>query len=91
MVSENTPPMFLWCTSQDELVPSEQTLIMGLALARQGIDYEIHVFEKGKHGYSLADQSTASHDYQISESVAKWTDLVKPWLYDHIPVNDLED
>lgn len=91
MVSENTPPMFLWCTSQDELVPSEQTLIMGLALARQGIDYEIHVFEKGKHGYSLADQSTASHAYQISESVAKWTDLVKPWLYDHIPVNDLED
>ena len=64
---------------------------MGLALARQGIDYEIHVFEKGKHGYSLADQSTASHAYQISESVAKWTDLVKPWLYDHIPVNELED
>ena len=31
MVSENTPPMFLWCTSQDELVPSEQTLIMGIA------------------------------------------------------------
>lgn len=88
MVSENTPPMFLWCTSQDELVPSEQTLRMGLALAKKGIDYEIHVFEKGKHGYSLADQSTAAHDYQISEVVSKWTDLVKSWLYDHIPVND---
>lgn len=88
MVNEFTPPMFLWCTSKDELIPAKQTLLMGLALAEKGIDYEVHIFEKGKHGYSLADQSTASHDYQIDDNVAKWTELVKTWLYSHIPVNE---
>lgn len=90
MVSKNTPPMFLWTTSQDELVPAKQTLLMALALAKQGIEYEVHVFEKGKHGYALADQSTASHTYQMSPIVEKWTEMAKVWLYDHIPVNDFE-
>ncbi len=88
MVSKNTPPMFLWTTSQDELVPAKQTLLMALALAEKGIDYEVHVFEKGKHGYALADQATASHDYQVSLIVEKWIDMAKVWLCDHMPVND---
>ena len=86
LVSETTPPMFLWCTSQDELVPAKQTLFMGLALAQKGIDYEMHIFEKGKHGYALADQSTAKHVDQISPIVEKWADMVKIWLYEHMPV-----
>ena len=88
LISKDTPPMFLWCTSQDELVPCEQTVLMALALSKQNIDFEVHVFEKGQHGLSLADQSTSKHGDQVNSTVSKWTDFVKDWLYSHIPVNE---
>lgn len=79
-VTENTPPMFLWATSEDTMVPVQNSLIMARALADHHIPFEIHIFEKGPHGLSLADQTTASAKTQIYPDAAKWPELAGSWL-----------
>jgi acetyl esterase/lipase len=79
-VSESTPPMFLWATAKDELVPIQNTTVMGTSLAVKNIPFEIHIFEEGKHGLSLADQTSAGADWQIDENAAKWVTLAESWL-----------
>ncbi len=52
MVTEQTPPAFLWTTTTDATVPSINALSYAMALAKVGISYELHVFPEGPHGMS---------------------------------------
>ena len=86
-VTADTPPMFLWTTCGDRTLPSEQSMLMGCALARAGIPYELHIFESGDHGLSLADQASAGNPEQINEDVANWIPLAQRWLTRHFPLD----
>jgi acetyl esterase/lipase len=79
-VEKNTPPMFLWSTFRDGLVPIRHTTILADALARAGVPFEVHIFEDGDHGLSLADQTTAVAKTQIDTDAAKWASLAEAWL-----------
>ncbi len=79
-VTKNTPPMFLWSTAGDGLVPIQNTLLMANALADAGVPFEVHVFEEGDHGLALADQSTSVARSQIDPNVSKWAGLAEAWL-----------
>ena len=74
------PPVFLWATSEDDLVPVQQTLRMAHALADGGIPFELHVFENGPHGLSNATQSSAISQSFMNADVAKWLPLCETWL-----------
>lgn len=80
LVDKDTPPTFLWATSEDTLVPVENTIRMSGALARNGIPFESHIFERGAHGLSLSDQASAADQTQIDTDAAKWIPLVESWL-----------
>ena len=80
LVSQNTPPMFIWATAGDRLVPVQNSTIMATALANAGIPFELHVFEEGDHGLALSDQSTAANITQINEDAARWMPLCQEWL-----------
>lgn len=79
-VSEKTPPTFLWATAQDSMVPVQNTLVMAKALADRKIPFEVHVFEEGEHGMSLATQASVTTKSQIMQDAAKWADLAGAWL-----------
>ena len=79
-VSALTPPTFLWTTAADALIASENTLRLALALARAGVPYELHVFEEGCHGLSLATQETARAPRHVCPDVAEWVPLAETWL-----------
>lgn len=79
-VNKDTPPTFLWHTFEDSLIPAVQTLKYAEELYRWDIPCELHVFEKGKHGLSLADCTSAKKENDISPHVAIWSDLVVQWL-----------
>ena len=59
-VTENTPPVFLWQTATDELVPVENSYLMAQALKAKGIPFAHHVFPEGQHGLSVADEDWAN-------------------------------
>jgi acetyl esterase/lipase len=79
-VSRNTPPTFLWATCADNLVPVEHSTRMATSLAQASVPFEMHVFEQGQHGLSLADQSTAGSMLDINADAEKWIDLAGAWL-----------
>lgn len=79
-VSQHTPPTFLWATAADELVPVENTTRMANALARAGAPFEVHIFERGPHGLSLADQASSSSHLELDADAAQWMKLAEAWL-----------
>jgi len=52
-VTPQTPPTFLFSTSEDTDVPAENAVAFYLALHKAGVPAELHVFEKGPHGVGL--------------------------------------
>lgn len=70
-VTENTPPTFLILTHEDLSVPSPNSIAFYLALHKAGVPAEMHVFEKGKHGFGLAP---------FDPVLGKWPLLLNDWL-----------
>jgi len=52
-VTKDTPPAFLVHGGTDTGVPPENSLAFFAALRRAGVPAEIHVYEKGGHGFGL--------------------------------------
>lgn len=55
-VSDKTPPCFLWQTMEDGAVPVENSYLFAQACRSAGVEFAHHVFTKGQHGLSLADE-----------------------------------
>jgi acetyl esterase/lipase len=70
-VTALTPPTFLFHTADDNAVPVEQSLLFADALRKAKVPYELHVFEKGRHGVGLA---------QSDPALSIWPKLLESWL-----------
>ena len=80
-VGVQTPKTFIWNTFADENVPAENSLLWAQALMQQKIPVEYHMFEKGGHGLSLANELTDNQDHIcVQEECQIWIDLVETWL-----------
>lgn len=80
MVDDDTPRTFIWHTAEDGFVPVINTLRYAEALAGAGVDFDCHIFHRGKHGLSLATDQTGVDDEHRDEHVAHWLDLAIEWL-----------
>lgn len=65
------PPMFIWHTSDDAVVPVIHAVSMMMSLAVAGVPYEGHIFRTGRHGLGLAFDDP---------EVGQWTGLAAEWL-----------
>ncbi len=70
-VTNDTPPAFLFHTSGDTGVPSENSILFYRALHDAKVPAEMHIFEKGEHGAGLAPKDPA---------LSVWPDLCITWL-----------
>jgi acetyl esterase/lipase len=53
-VTKETPPAFIFHTADDQPVPVENAFAYAMALRKQGVPFELHVYEQGRHGVGLA-------------------------------------
>ena len=80
-VNADTPKCFIWNTCADEAVPPENAMIFAQALLKQKIPVEYHLFEKGCHGLSLADEQTANERNEgCQPECQSWANLLESWL-----------
>ena len=80
-VREDTPPVFLWHTREDASVPVENSLLLADALCRKGVAFELHVWQHGGHGLSLAnDQVYPEGDGNIRPECQEWIEMAARWL-----------
>jgi acetyl esterase/lipase len=70
-VTKNTPPAFLVHSMDDDVVPVQNSINYALALKKYKIPCELHIYEKGGHGYGLG----RSNDTETS-----WPEACKKWL-----------
>ncbi|MCU0248103.1 MAG: alpha/beta hydrolase [Bryobacter sp.] len=70
-VTAQTPPTFLFHTTEDKGVPPENSVVYYLALRKAGVPAEMHIYERGPHGVGLA-----ATDYAL----ASWSARLADWL-----------
>lgn len=80
--NKNVPPTFIWHTMEDPYVPADGALKFALGLHQNCVPYEIHLYQKGKHGLGLADYRTDSkaNRSQSDNQASSWIDLYLGWL-----------
>jgi acetyl esterase/lipase len=85
-VRPTMPPIFLWSTFDDAAVPIENSLWLLEAFRRKKVACEAHIFASGRHGLSLADETTPFEGEDPvtfanqNRTVAAWKDLCLAWL-----------
>lgn len=52
-VRKDGPPVFVWHTVEDNAVPVENSLMFAQALREAGVPFDLHLYEKGRHGIGL--------------------------------------
>ena len=85
-VHKDCPPAFILSTFNDNSVPVLNSLLLANAYEKNGVPFELHVFEKGLHGASTGEiQSSKAKSldyYDLSSYYKKWTDMAISWLKD---------
>ena len=70
-VTAQTPPTFIFHTTEDQAVPVENALAFYSALRKHAIPCELHVYQKGRHGVGLATKDPV---------LGTWPAHLEDWL-----------
>jgi acetyl esterase/lipase len=70
-VTRETPPAFLFHTTDDNAVPVENSVMFYEALHKAGVPAEMHLYEHGPHGVGLAQKDAV---------LSTWADRLNDWL-----------
>lgn len=81
-IKSDMPKTFMWHTATDGSVPVYNSLCFALALSSMQIPFELHIFERGKHGLSVADTEVYNSDEmpEFSIGIKEWVKLSLNWL-----------
>lgn len=70
-INEKTPPAFLVHSADDKVVPVKNSMAYYEGLVKYNIPSELHIFQKGGHGYGLAVNG---------ETQSAWPQLCLRWI-----------
>jgi acetyl esterase/lipase len=70
-VSKDSPPMFLVHAEDDKGVPPEGSILMYLALKKEKVPAEMHIYPSGGHGFGLRPSD---------KPCSKWPQRCADWL-----------
>ena len=80
LVSEQTPPAFIWHTAADTVVPVVNSLLYAKALAEKKIPFSLHIYPHGPHGLATVDGQTNATLAPGVEMARTWLPELKTWL-----------
>lgn len=75
-VSANSSPAFIWHTMEDGCVPLHGTLVLAQKYYEHKVPFELHVYEKGGHGLSVATEEVNS----VNVRASAWVNTAIDWL-----------
>ncbi|MGE0529643.1 MAG: alpha/beta hydrolase [Bdellovibrionales bacterium] len=73
-VTKDTPPTFLIHTTEDKVVPPQNSVLFYLACCKAGVPAELHIYEQGRHGLGLGPANMA---------FSSWPQRCQAWLNSH--------
>lgn len=82
-VRSSAPPCFLWANAEDACVPVENSLLLYEALISSDVSAEIHIFEKGGHGWSLCNEEVLKGITPAVKHARRWVQMSVEFLRGH--------
>ena len=81
-VTTNTPATFIFHAWDDPVVLVTNTFEYAEALHDNKVPCEVHIFNRGGHGFSLArkDMVVKGREWQENPHAAHWFELAQEWL-----------
>ncbi len=80
-VTDKTPPTFIASSSDDTLVPIENSLKYAQALSENGVPFEMHIFSTGGHGFSTSTEVVTIPERQdYVRNTRVWIPMCIEWL-----------
>lgn len=76
-VSGKVCPVFIFHTANDEAVPVENSLLFASALSAVGSPFALHIYQEGKHGFSVATREVGS----CYPALQGWCDECLDWMF----------
>jgi acetyl esterase/lipase len=73
-VQPDSPPAFIWATTDDGTVPVMNSVLMYEAYVAKKLPVEMHLYEHGKHGLGLAEGAPGAE---------AWPDALAAWMRVH--------
>ncbi len=82
LVSPDTPPTFIWHTTEDQAVPVKNSLVYATALTDNKVPFSLHIYPYGVHGLSTVDHLTNDDDRLDPKTLLAntWLDDFKNWF-----------
>lgn len=87
-VRPDMPRIFAWHSTEDVVVDPAETLAFFSALQAAHVPCELHFYERGPHGVSLCDATTASDAQDIWPANAAWIEACRCWLDTDAPAGE---
>ncbi|MBE6469046.1 MAG: alpha/beta hydrolase [Coriobacteriaceae bacterium] len=79
-VSSSMPPTFMWAAADDATTPVAQLYPLAAHMGEEGVAHELHVFDRGGHGLSVAAPQIAADNAELAEAVRPWLPLALSFL-----------
>ncbi len=81
-VRAGMPRTFIWQSAQDAMCDQRDTLRFASRLLDCGTPCELHLFEEGAHGMSMADEESVEEGASAADAhVATWVMLADQWMH----------
>lgn len=82
LVTANTPPTFIWHTTEDQAVPVKNSLVYATAMADNNVPFSLRIYPYGVHGISTVDHMTLDDDKLDPKTLLAntWLDDLKKWM-----------
>lgn len=81
-VNKDSSPAFIFATANDDCVPVENSIYYAEALRKAGVEFEMHIFSRGYHGFSLANELVYASEKELDycKDCQPWFELSVTWL-----------
>jgi acetyl esterase/lipase len=71
-VTALTPPCFLFHTFEDQAVSVENSLNFARALRKNGVPFDLHIYEHGRHGLGVGDTHPFANAHPWTRNLIVW-------------------
>lgn len=71
-VTPQTPPCFIFHTWEDQMVKLENALVFVDALRRNGVRFDLHIYDQGRHGVALNDKAPFKNVHPWARDLVFW-------------------
>jgi acetyl esterase/lipase len=72
-VTPQTPPCFIWHGLNDRTVPIENTIDFAMALKKNNVPFDLHIYQNAPHGLGLGDKPPAfAHTLPWTADLLLW-------------------